>query len=376
MARKPHFGSLRLRGKIWWIRYYRDGQRFEESSESEKVTVAEKLLNQRHAEIYAGTHVDPRAGRILVGGLLDDLVTDYRVNDKSEYWASLVVRVHLKPFFGGMQVSRANKVAALRYIDERREAGASNGTINREMALLGRAFRLAREHGKIKIVPTLPKKLTENAPRKGFFEHQDFVAIRDALPEEMKAPVTFAYWTGCRKGEILSLQWSQVDLGNRTARLEAGETKNKEPRILPLVKELHAVLSTQKHLRDDSWPSCPWVFFRRGEQIRRFDRAWEKACKAVGLWDAELKKPTKLFHDLRRTGVRNLVRAGVPEQVAMAISGHKTRAVFDRYNIVSEQDLHEAGRKLDAYIARTWGQNGDNREKRPKKGARKLPVSV
>jgi integrase len=361
MARKPQFGSIRQRGAVWWIRYYRDGQRFEESSESDRITVAQRLLEQRRAEIYAGTHADPRAGRVRVGDLLDDLITDYRVNGKSVYWVKLVVAAHLRPFFGDTRLSHISKTYAQRYIDERRGAEAANGTINREMALLGRALRLAKEQGKIKTVPPLPKKLKESAPRRGFFEHADFIAIRDALPEEMRGPLTFAYWTGCRKGEILSLRWSQVDLDHRTVRLEPGETKNDEPRMLPMAEELHQMLVGQRELRDRDFPDSPWVFSRGGQQIRRFDRAWEHACKATGLWDTETQRPTKLFHDLRRTGVRNLVRAGVPERVAMAISGHRTRSVFDRYNIVSEADLHEAGRRLDAYITRTrQGQFGDN----------------
>jgi hypothetical protein len=136
-------------------------------------------------------------------------------------------------------------------------------------------------------------------------------------------------------------------------RLEPGETKNDEGRNTSLTGELLEVLKMQKIIRDEKWPSCPWVFFRAGNPIKTFSGAWEKACIATGHFDMIGGKPTapRLFHDLRRTGVRNLVRAGVPERVAMAISGHKTRSVFDRYNIVSERDLHDAARRLNNYIS-------------------------
>ena len=107
----------------------------------------------------------------------------------------------------------------------------------------------------------------------------------------------------------------------------------------------------QLEIRNQRWPDCPWLFFRAGgKQIKSIKDAWHESCQRAGLWNEETGKPTRLFHDLRRTGVRNLVRAGVPERVAMQISGHKTRSVFDRYNIVSLADIHDAGAKLERYM--------------------------
>jgi integrase len=252
------------------------------------------------------------------------------------------------------------------YTANRQAAARANATINHELSLLRHALYLGAKATPPKVDRVLHiPKLEENNVRKGFFEYADFMKLRAALPEELRPLVTFAYFTGCRRGEVLSLQWSQVDLLERVVRLEPGTTKNDQARIIPLSTELYETLTMQKAIRDQEYPTCPWVFSRQGKQILQFKNAWAAACKKAGLWKGDDKtgKPTKLFHDLRRTGVRNLVRAGVSEKVAMAISGHKTRSVFDRYNIVDERDLKDAARRLDGYLEE-------------KKAASKIPHTI
>jgi len=342
---------------------------------------AQTFLNKKLTAKDDGQNID--VARVTVGAMLDDLLSDYRINGKSYEWVEQVTRVHLRPFFGAMKAPAVGTDAIRRYIEGRqkpqtrtytdaegkkkheREFGpASNATINRELALLRRAFNLGKQATppKVGTVPRFPM-LAENNVRKGFFEHEAFLAVRRELPEEIRPIITFAYYTGCRKGEILALQWRQVDLSERVVRLEPGETKNDEARTIPLAPDLFEMLKLQQESRAAHFPDCPWVFARAGEQILDFRAAWDAACKAAGFVakDGEKEKPTRLFHDLRRTGVRNLIRAGVPERVAMMISGHKTRAVFDRYNIVSEADLKDAARKLDEYLAHKGAPEPDRR---------------
>ncbi len=156
----------------------------------------------------------------------------------------------------------------------------------------------------------------------------------------MKPIVTFAYHSGWRKGEILGLTWDRVDLGGGVVRLDPGETKNNEARTLymddDLLKEIQTLHSKRRL-------GCPYVFHRKGEPIRHFRWTWDSRCRQVGL-------KGRLFHDFRRTAVRNMVRAGVSEGVAMKISNHKTRSVFDRYNIINDQDLIEAAKKHVIYL--------------------------
>ncbi len=192
--------------------------------------------------------------------------------------------------------------------------------------------------------------------RQGFFEPDQFVAVRRLLPPDLQLAITIAYTYGWRmQSEVMTLQLSQVNLDAGTLRLEPGQTKNSEGRVVYLTPELGHMLGGQiesvKVLSRQLHCIVPYLFphFQGrhiGTRRRDFRKAWATAYEDAGL-------NGMLRHDFRRTAVRNMVNAGIPERVAMSITGHKTRAVFDRYHIVSPQDLQDAARKLTGTIPGT-----------------------
>jgi integrase len=188
-------------------------------------------------------------------------------------------------------------------------------------------------------------RLEESSPRAGFFEQAEFEAVAKHLPTYLQAPMTFAYLTGWRcRSEVLPLPWRNVDFEAGVIRLDVGTTKNKDGRVIYMTAALRALLEEQRQatlaLQRETGQLVPLVFHNSGRPIANYYKAWHRACRAAGL-------SGKIPHDYRRTAVRNMVRAGIPEKVAMQMAGHKTRSVFDRYHIVSEGDLQDAARRLE-----------------------------
>lgn len=229
----------------------------------------------------------------------------------------------------------------------RQEAGASNGEINRELALLRRAYKLGIESERIHRMPTI-RLLVERNVRQGFFEPAEFDALLARLPVDIRPLATFAYHTGWRwRSEVATLTWAQVDFNASTVTLPPGTTKNGEGRTIMLFSPLREVLEAQWAQHLALYPGCALVFHRDGRAIKSIRHAWETACTAASL-------SRKIPHDFRRTAVRNMVRSGIPERVAMQMTGHRTRDVFERYNIVSPGDLQDAAKRLgEAFAKRT-----------------------
>jgi integrase len=333
--------------KKYTIKYYKNGKEFVEATHSDKIEVAKRILKLREGEISQGKLPGMVYDRIKFDELMEDLLLDYRLNQKRTVTKAERCVRYLMEEFKGMKVVDVTTSRIKKLIEKRKEQGFSNASINRELAALKRAFNLAIRctPPKVALVPYIPM-LKENNIRKGFVEYEEFVALREVLPHYLKPVVTFAYFTGWRRGEVLGLLWKQVNLKDGIVRLEPGETKNDEGRTLYMEPELWEMM---KNLHKNRRLGCQHVFQLDGNVLSSFRKSWRKACITIN-------RPGLLFHDLRRSGVRNMIRAGIPERVCMAISGHKTRSVFDRYNIVSQEDLIDAARKRQAFTDSQAGQ--------------------
>lgn len=362
----------------YWFKFYQDGEQIVRNANTMDRQEAEDQLAIALGNKAQGERV---TRRVLT---LGDAVTNIENAAKAEGRdVNYVYEKYLLPYFKPQTPMTGIRTPKIRqYIAERQAAGASNATINRELEALQRAFTLAIEDGMLNGKPHVPF-LPEDNVRTGFFERQEFEAVRVALGNEcLQDVVTFGYITGWRLHEVLGLRWRNVDFEAGEVRLDVGSTKNGDGRVFPFdvdpeVRQVlerrqkaHQVLTKKQQKKVLTFTTKSdaealakrqaeaFVFTRKsGEKVNSFYKRWWTACRAAGIPDrivervllgGQVKKqahPGRIFHDFRRTAVRNLVNAGVPERVAMQITGHKTRSIFDRYHIVSPEDLREAVRK-------------------------------
>jgi integrase len=343
-------GRVYQRGNVWWIDYGFRGDRHRESSGSTRKKDAVALLRKRMKEMGEG---GPRVHEedVTLDNLTQMIEDDYKVKGRASLPNLKTALNHLRGFFGKKRRAVDIKTDQIRrYIREKQEEGYANGTIRRHLAALKRAFNLAVEADRLSRVPHFPSVQVDNV-RENFLTMGDVDAICAELSDDLAPVVRFAALTGWRKGEIIALKekpglrWRQVDWEAGMVHLDPGTTKNGEGRTFPFsaLPPLEALLRDQRERTDrvekKTGQIVPHVFHRNGEPIRAMRKAWNKAAKAAGCEEA-------WFHDLRRTAVRNLERAGVPRSVATKLTGHKTEAVYRRYAIADEAALQEGVEKL------------------------------
>ena len=265
---------------------------------------------------------------------------DYVLQRHRSLSAARVRVEHLRRGFGDSapEVITADRVRA--YQLARRQGGAEAATINRESSALSRMLQLAIHRGLLDRMPLLPKHLERNPPRDGFLEHAEHLKLRPHVPPSYRDMLDFAYYSGWRRNEIAGLTWDEVDLAGGVIRLSPRRSKTKSGRVLPISAPLQRMLQRRRKRRQ---AKDPRGFHLDGVPVRAWRTALRDACRKVRL-------PHRLLHDCRRTAARNLIRAGVPARVAMLLTGHKTREVFDRYNIVNEQELLTAAKRLATYL--------------------------
>lgn len=306
-----------------------------------KIAVA--LLKKRIAEVVEGRIVGPQAERVTFDDLAKLIEADYTRNGRKSTVDMLGRVAHLRAAFGAHRAIDITHKMLLAYVEKRTREGAQPATIRYELVVFGRMYTLAIRAGMLTTRPPLPTIRLRNA-RSGFFEVEELARVLALLPADIAPAIEFASITGWRIGEIRGLTWAQVDVRACVVRLEPGTTKNDEGRTFPfgahprlgalMVTQLERALAIQERGK-----IIRHIFHRDGVPLGDFRKVWKDACKAAGC-------PDRLVHDLRRTAVRNLVRAGVSERVAMQLTGHRTRSVFDRYDIVTEADLMQAVEKL------------------------------
>lgn len=345
---------------IWTLSYYVNGRRVKVSSETTDYDKARKRLEKLMEEAEDTQSVSTKA---TFGEVIQILKDDYRLNDMTEALYALE-KVRMPKLEASFPLNRQARTITendlVKYQLRRKDEGAAAASINKELAALHRAFVLAKRRGLVATVPAF-QRIKENNARSGFFEYEDVVAVQRHLPAHMKAIPEVLYYTGWRREEVLSRRWDDVDFGAGELTLWVGEGKDRKVgRTFPLIPPLKAVLEAQRKVVDGYEAALnteiPWVFAKPdGQRLKSFKGSWKAAC------DAAKVKGTP--HDFRRTAVRNLELAGVPRKAAMAMVGHKTESIYQRYAIADKRMMKVGADMLSSFF--------QSEEKRRKRGALK-----
>jgi integrase len=353
--------SIYKRGGVWWYGFTFNGRRIQRSTKVENRREAENIERAAWTQLArgeVGIADKPKAERRTVGQLLDVLENDFKARNKGDV-KNLNLIATVKKGLGDRWADGLTTAAVTEYIRDlrnppktktkgRRSKSLADSTIKHRLQILASAYELenrAREEAKLDplIVPRFPK-LSEGNVRSGFLNRAPFDVLFSHLSPDLRDFCLFAYLTGWRRNAIATLEWSDVRDGN--IYLRGVYSKNKKPYYVPVLGELVQLIERRKEARSVETPQgiilVNLVFHRGGEAISEFRKAWSTATLKAGC-------PNLLFHDLRRSAARQLIRSGTSKDVAKMVGGWKTDSMFSRYNVTGEEDLRDAMEKVTQY---------------------------
>jgi integrase len=291
-----------------------------------------------------------------------------KVKALPSYW---LIELSLKKFnavFGHTIISQVKAADLENYQAKRKREDKADATIDHEIGktktMIFKAFDNDMISGDtLKTFKKVKKLLRKNTDaRTRILNKKKFDTLRNYAPIHLKGIIATAYYTGMRKGEILNLTWDKIDLKNRLIILQPADTKDGERRIIPIIDELYQILhKIPKAIHDDH------VFLYKGKPIKDLRTGLRDACSKAGIPYGRFLKDGFVFHDLRHTFNTNMRKAGIPESVIMAITGHSTREMFDRYDTIDMEDTKQAMQQLHGFlenVTQTLPENGKNDKKR------------
>jgi len=360
-------------------------------------TEAKRVRDQFITDVSTGKVVTSDVESVTCGELLTQYIAQLKARKKpAAYVIEKCIEANIRPFFGQKKVAKLETRHFEQYREMRTEA-VSNITVDHDFAYLKSALLLEykKTPSRVVRVPHIPKSGEDNV-RMGFLEFDGYEKVLGQLPISLKCLFVLAYHIGNRKGALLELKWPQVDFKNGVIRFIRIQNRKPVPLAAPIYGDMDDWLRRQRAFRDEHFPKCDAVVFwypidceidptlkgghggRRnepGSPIKTFYQSWNSAVEGAGF-------PDLLFHDLRRSAVRNMVeKIGMSEKRAMEISGHKTRSCFERYHIVSLADIQESGAKMDKWMKEqrataSTRASAEGKQNRKSAASRKRPAPV
>jgi integrase len=346
-------GRLFKRGDIFWVAYSLDGKEHRESAkttdEKEALKFFQNVRNKLGADREGARKMEtPQARRLTISKLIGALRADFELRGI----LSAPNACHLnrtEKYFGKLHAAKLTPADVDAHITEQRAAGVADATINRTLAFLRLAYNLAIQQETLNRAPFIRHLSEDGNEREGFLTPAQFEKLLPYIPPDLQDFVAWGYATGQRRGETTQMTWGMVH-GN-AVHIPKEITKTKKGRVLPLDTKLAAIIERRRKAArqveiDGTTQLSEYIFHRGdGQRIGSFEKSWKTACKAAGLAGT-------LYHDCRRSAVKNLIDAGVPRAIAMKVSGHRSEAVFERYNIKLDEQVRAAMEQAEAYRAR------------------------